>query len=102
MNQSVSPGHDLDNRILFPVEVSRRFDAVAPEIVHRAATGLFHIPEVRAVRAAVRFARAHPCDAPDASALNDFARLDHSRGEDLGFSIAVNRDRSTRGVNPSL
>src|SRR5262249_27266918 len=73
-------------------------DGVAAEVVQRAAPRLLDVPEVRAVGAAVRLARADPEDAADPPRLDDLPRLDHRGGEDLRLRVAVERARAAGRV----
>ena len=63
--RQAAPGHHLDDAVLLPEEVARGFDAMTAEVVHGAAAGFLDVPEVGAVRPAVRFPRAHPKHAAD-------------------------------------
>lgn len=88
MDEASPPGHHLFDAVLFAEEVAGRGDAMAAEIVHGPAAGAFHIPEMGAMRAAVRLARADPQDATDSAGGDHLLGLDDARREDFGFGVA--------------
>ncbi len=56
VHQASAPGHHFHDRVLLAEEISSRGDAMTRKIVHGSPAGLLDIPEVGAMRAAVRFA----------------------------------------------
>ncbi len=89
MHQCRSPSHDFNDRIVLAEKVSRSLHTVATQVVQRATPGLGDIPEVRAVRAAVRLPRPNPEDSPNAPLINGFLCLDDRWSKHFGFGIAV-------------
>ena len=102
VDQAGAPGHDFDDLVLFAEEIAGGFDGVAGEVVHGAASGLLHIPEVRTVRPAVGFARTHPEDAANATLLDRIARFDDAGREHFGLGVSVQRAGAPGGVEHGL
>src|SRR5688500_16179557 len=89
VNQVRAPGHHLANPVLLADEVPRGLYAVAAKVVESTPAGEIDVPEVRAVRTAMRFPRAYPEDSPHAAVLDDLSCLHHRRCEYLCFRISV-------------
>ena len=89
MHQIRAPGHHFGDAVLLAEEVTGGFDAVTAKIVKGAAAGVIHVPEMRAVRAAVAFSRTHPQHFADAAAVDGGFRLHHGGREDFRLGVAV-------------
>src|SRR5262245_26264791 len=98
MDEAGAPCHHFDDTILLTEAIAGRLDAVASEIVQCAAAGLGDVPEMCAVRAAVRFPRPHPEYPADASVFDRLARLDDAWREDFGLGVPMECARSLRGI----
>ena len=77
--QRAEPRHHFHDAVFLAEEVAGGLDAMRREVVHRASAGLFDVPEVLAMRSAVRLARAHPDHAADPAALDRLPRFDDAR-----------------------
>src|SRR5579872_3081995 len=96
MNESCAPSHRLHDPVVLTKEVAGCGNTVAAEIAQRATASLFDIPEMRAVRTAMRFAGAHPEDAADTTVLNRLTGFNDAGREHFRFGIAVDCAGSVR------
>src|SRR6185312_13502313 len=85
MNQARAPCHDFYDWIVFSEELASRRDAVTPQIVHRPAAGLADVPEVGAMRAAVRFSRPHPENFANSALIDNIFCFNNTRRKNFRF-----------------
>jgi hypothetical protein len=89
MDHAGAPGHHPGDTVLLTEEVAGGGDAVAAEVVHGAAAGLFDVPKMGRMGAGVGFARADPEDAADGAGIDGLFGFDDAGGKDFGFGVTV-------------
>src|SRR2546429_4668710 len=89
VHQGRSPGHDFYHGIFFPEEITSRFNAMTTEIMHCAAPCFCDVPEVSAVRPAMRLSGANPEDPSYPASLDDFTCLHNGWRKNFSLSVSV-------------